>query len=37
MNIFEYLNLYIVIFFHEDERIHLNVKTNLAVFSVRLS
>jgi len=33
MNIFEYLNLYSYFFIHEDERIHLNIKTNLAVFS----
>jgi len=33
MNIFEYLNLYLYFFIHEDERIHLNIKINLAVFS----
>jgi len=31
MNIFEYLNLYTQFFIHENE--HLNIKTNLAVFS----
>jgi len=30
---FEYLNLYTWFFIHEDENIHLNIKTNLAVFS----
>jgi len=32
MNIFEYLNLYTSFFIHEDEGIHLNIKTNLAAF-----
>jgi len=34
MKIFEYLNVFVyIIFIHEDERIHVNIKTNLAVFS----
>jgi len=33
MNIFEYLNLYTSFFIHKNKRVHLNIKTNLTVFS----